>query len=163
MVTLLVIASTIPWSMKQNSKRRNPHKEPPVTPARSRLMAAVRVQNTAPELLVRKALRSIGVRYSLHPKSLPGRPDICVSSQKLAIFVHGCFWHRHANCRKATSPKTRSGFWTEKFLANVARDKRKTRELRKLGWSVLVIWECQCRDTDRLRSRLTRIVDQLRS
>lgn len=103
----------------------------------------------------------MGVRYSLHRKSLPGRPDICVSSQKLAIFVHGCFWHRHANCRKATSPKTRNRFWNEKFLVNVARDRRKTRELRRLGWSVVVVWECQSKETDRLLSLLRKNVDRL--
>jgi DNA mismatch endonuclease (patch repair protein) len=132
----------------------------PVTPFRSALMASVRQQHSGPELVVREILRELGLKYSLHRKSLPGRPDICLPAKRSVVFVHGCFWHRHKGCRKSTTPKTRSDFWTDKFMKNVRRDARNTAALRKMGWSVYVVWECRCKDRDRLRRRLARCFTQ---
>lgn len=106
-------------------------------------MSGIRGRHTRPELAVRKALYAAGHRYRLHPKSLPGRPDIAVGKSRCAIFVHGCFWHRHPGCRFAYTPKSNVRFWLKKFDENVRRDKRANTALRKAGWKVLVIWECQ--------------------
>jgi DNA mismatch endonuclease (patch repair protein) len=122
--------------------------------ARSALMARVRQKHSAPELAVRKALRSLGIRYSLHRKTLPGSPDICISSRRSIIFVHGCFWHRHKSCKYATTPKTRVEFWRKKFEGNVRRDARNAAALRRLGWKVFTIWECKCRDHGKLERML---------
>jgi DNA mismatch endonuclease (patch repair protein) len=142
-------------TLRRTTKKINPDF---IDPARSALMARVRQKHSAPELKVRRLLRDLGASYRLHPKSLPGTPDIIVAEAKCAIFVHGCFWHRHPSCPKATMPKTRVTFWRDKFEKNVARDARKARALRKLGWHVLTVWECQCRDPDKIRRRLTRIL-----
>jgi len=136
-------------------KTKNPD---PIDPQRSALMARVRQRHSAPELEVQRQLRRLGASYRLHSKLLPGTPDIVLPSAKCAIFVHGCFWHRHPYCAKATTPKTRAAFWTDKFAKNIARDARKTRALRKLGWSVMTIWECHCRDADKLTRRLKRML-----
>ncbi len=117
-------------------------------------MARVGQKNTKPELIVRKLLHGLGYRYRLHRKNLPGTPDICFSSRKKVIFVHGCFWHRHEGCRRTTTPKTRTDFWEEKFRQNVARDRRKIDDLQKLGWNALVVWECETEDESELESRL---------
>jgi DNA mismatch endonuclease (patch repair protein) len=121
---------------------------------RSLIMAAVHSKNTKPEMVVRKLVFGMGYRYRLHSAKLPGKPDMVFPSRCKAIFVHGCFWHRHKGCRYATSPKTRVEFWERKFAANVARDKQTERELKKLGWSVLTIWQCQLKDPKRLAKRL---------
>lgn len=120
---------------------------------RSRMMASVRQQNTAPELAVRRELSAMGLRYRLHDKSLPGSPDIVLSKFKSVVFVHGCFWHRHG-CYRTTSPRTRAAFWEEKFRANLSRDRRAARHLRRLGWRVIVIWECAAHNVAGLRRRL---------
>nr|WP_284392921.1 very short patch repair endonuclease [Devosia yakushimensis] len=116
-----------------------------VTAARSKNMRAVKGKDTQPELLVRRALRRLGYRFRLHRKDLPGRPDIVLPRLHLAIFVHGCFWHRHEGCPRTSTPKTRADFWQQKFEANVARDRRTELALRELGWRVLIIWECEIR------------------
>ncbi len=104
-------------------------------------MSAVRGKNTKPELLVRRLLRMEGlIGYRLHPKAVPGRPDIAFQRRKIAIFVHGCFWHRCPKCTKRF-PKSNRSYWMPKLRANVERDARKEKELRKAGWKVLVIWE----------------------
>lgn len=121
---------------------------------RSELMAAIRTRDTAPELTVRRIAHRMGLRFRLHPKDLPGRPDVVLPKHRLVVFVHGCFWHRHAGCRYATTPKSRIAFWTEKFAANVARDARHEAALRELGWRVLVIWECETRDAGTVERRL---------
>ena len=137
---------------------RRPRKKPPIeaepSPERSALMARVGQKNTKPELIVRKLLYGLGYRYRLHRKDLPGTPDICFISRKKAVFVHGCFWHRHEGCRRTTTPKTRTDFWEEKFRQNVARDRRKIDDLRQLGWNALIVWECETEDTPELESRL---------
>jgi DNA mismatch endonuclease (patch repair protein) len=114
-----------------------------IDPIRSRIMRAVRRTNTRPEMVVRCLLHSAGYRYRLHRKDLPGTPDIVMPRHRMVIFVHGCFWHRHAGCSKATTPKTRVTFWSTKFQQNQARDRRNNDELRSKGWRVLTIWECQ--------------------
>lgn len=108
---------------------------------RSKIMSRVRSKDTGPELLVRKALHKQGFRYRLHPKNLPGHPDMVFPRYRAVIFVHGCFWHRHG-CHLSTSPKTHQDFWKEKFEANVKRDRRIQEELRSSGWRILTIWEC---------------------
>ena len=109
---------------------------------RSRMMAAIRGCNTKPETTLRKALHAMGLRYRLHRKDLPGRPDIVLPSRKAVIFVHGCFWHRHEGCRFASVPATRPDFWNEKFRTNVERDRRTLSALHNAGWRTAVVWEC---------------------
>lgn len=121
-------------------------------------MRAVRRADTGPELILRKLLHAHGYRFRLHRRDLPGTPDIVLPRRKVTIFVHGCFWHGHERCSKATTPKMRVPFWTEKFERNVARDRRNEGLLRDLGWTVLVIWECEIRSPHTL---LTRLVEEL--
>lgn len=110
---------------------------------RSRMMSGIRGRDTKPELIVRKFLHAQGLRYRIAPKDLPGRPDIVLPKYRTVVFVHGCFWHRHPGCRLAATPATRKNFWEEKFKSNVQRDLRIRCDLRKKGWRVLIIWECQ--------------------
>lgn len=121
---------------------------------RSKIMSAVRQRGTAPELAVRRILTDLGLRYRLNAPGLPGRPDIANRSKRLAIFVHGCFWHRHSNCRRATSPKENRDFWMAKFQANVKRDRRNAAALRRLNFRVLTIWECETAEPALLTRRL---------
>ena len=124
----------------------------------SRIMSRVRAKNTKPELCLRKMLCQAGFRgYRLHWRKAPGRPDICYPSKKIAIFVHGCFWHRCPHCNPST-PKSHQKFWREKFRKNKLRDKRKVRLLKKDGWKVCNFWECQLKSkTERMISIITRI------
>ena len=105
-------------------------------------MSGIRGTNTQPEIQVRSALHKAGYRFRLHRKDLPGKPDIVLPKYKTAIFVHGCFWHGH-DCKNFKWPKTRPEFWRDKILGNKARDERHSQELQKLGWRVIVIWECE--------------------
>ena len=111
--------------------------------ARSRLMSKIRGKDTKPEMAVRSYLHARGLRYRLHDKSLPGKPDLVFRSRRVVVFVHGCFWHGHAGCNKARTPKTHEDFWRTKVETNAARDRRNIRKLRSLGWHVFVIWQCQ--------------------
>ena len=122
---------------------------------RSENMSRIKGRDTAPELAVRRIAHGLGLRFRLHRKDLPGRPDLVFPKHRLAVFVHGCFWHRHDGCRYAYTPKSRSAFWTNKFAGNVARDQRKEEALRNLGWQVLVIWECETRDEENIKQSLT--------
>ena len=108
-------------------------------------MSGVRGRNTRPELRVRKALFASGFRFRLHKKGLPGTPDIVLAKYRLAIFVHGCFWHQHPGCRYATVPKSNQQFWLEKLERNKIRDKSKVAQLLRLKWRVLLVWECATR------------------
>jgi DNA mismatch endonuclease (patch repair protein) len=121
---------------------------------RSLIMAAVHSEDTGPEMAVRRIVHGLGYRYRLHVRSLPGCPDLVFAGRRKIIFVHGCFWHRHKNCRYATSPKTSSEFWEAKFAANVARDRRVWRDLKRLGWGVLTIWQCELKELENLTRRL---------
>ncbi|KRB61368.1 endonuclease [Rhizobium sp. Root708] len=125
-----------------------------VDPKRSALMAHVKGKNTKPEMIVRRLLFGMGLRYRVHSRDLPGSPDIVFPGRRKVIFVHGCFWHRHAGCRLASTPKTRVDFWQAKFDANIARDSRNIDALERLGWSVLVVWQCEIKDRAELIDRL---------
>ena len=118
---------------------------------RSWLMSRVGGKNTTPELRVRKAAHAQGLRFRLHRKDLPGKPDLVFPKRRMVLFVHGCFWHRHPGCRKASNPSTRTEYWNEKFETNVARDSRVVTELEALGWHVAVIWECETKDPETLK------------
>lgn len=122
---------------------------------RSRNMAAIKGRNTKPEMRVRSLLHSLGYRYRLHRKDLPGKPDIVLPKYRTAIFVHGCFWHSH-DCRWGmVTPKTRPEFWKEKRHGTTERDARNVLALEAAGWRVLVIWECELRSTHELLALLT--------
>jgi len=123
------------------ASKRPKHKKTALTKSES--MARVRSKNTKPELLLRKALWARGLRYRIHVKDLPGRPDIVFSGSRLAIFVHGCFWHHHGCPRSSKMPRTNIEFWEKKIAANVSRDERTRAELKELGWSSIIAWECQ--------------------
>lgn len=127
---------------------------------RSWLMSRVKPKDTIPEIKVRKAAHSLGYRFRLHRADLPGRPDIVFPRLRLAIFVHGCFWHRHADCKKASMPKSKVEFWRDKFERNVARDAANVAELERLGWRVEVIWECETKNAESLYGRISAIVQQ---
>ena len=130
---------------------------------RSRIMAAVHSRNTGPELLVRRFLWSKGIRYRLHVANVPGTPDISLSRCKLAIFVHGCFWHGHVGCPKGRLPKTRLEYWGPKIDANMKRDVVIAEQLNQAGWHQLVIWECQLRTRQATDTALTRLWNDIRS
>ena len=125
---------------------------------RSALMAGIRGRDTAPEVGVRRIAHRMGMRFRLHRKNLPGRPDLVFPKHRLVVFVHGCFWHRHEGCRHASTPKSQIAFWTEKFAANVARDGRQEAALRARGWRVLVIWECETRHKAVVERKLSTLV-----
>ena len=119
-----------------------------VSEQRSRNMSAIKSKNTKPEIKVRKILHSIGYRFRLHRKDLPGSPDIVLPKYKTVIFVHGCFWHRHKNCKYASTPKTRQEFWEAKFRENINRDKLNQENLSSKGWKIIIVWECEIKDKD---------------
>jgi DNA mismatch endonuclease (patch repair protein) len=126
---------------------------------RSEIMARVRSTNTRPEMHVRKLIFGLGYRYRLHVKDLPGRPDIVFRKLDRVIFVHGCFWHRHAGCALARLPKSRLDFWLPKLEGNKTRDERNKRELRRMGWKILTVWECELKRPARLAGRIRRFLD----
>ena len=111
-------------------------------------MSAIKSKNTKPEIKVRKVLHSMGYRFRLHSKDLPGSPDIVLPKYKTVIFVHGCFWHRHENCKYASTPKTRQEFWETKFRENINRDKINQENLSSKGWKIIIVWECEIKDKD---------------
>lgn len=125
---------------------------------RSRMMAGIKGSNTQPELLVRRYLHATGLRFRLHDRRLPGRPDIVLPRYRTVVLIHGCFWHRHPDCRYATTPATRADFWASKFSSNVQRDQRVAAALVSLGWKVLTFWECETRDPANLDLLFFRIV-----
>ena len=109
-------------------------------------MACVKSKDTKPELIVRRFLHRNGFRYRLHCKKLPGKPDLVLPKYNIVIFINGCFWHSHPNCRRASIPKTNSAFWIQKLNKNVARDEANVSMLKSSGWNVVVIWQCQLSD-----------------
>jgi DNA mismatch endonuclease (patch repair protein) len=127
------------------------------TELRSLNMSRIKSRDTRPELFVRSLLHRMGYRFRLHRSDLPGKPDIVLPRHKLIIFVHGCFWHRHKGCRFAYTPKSRVEFWECKLGGNVERDIRVRKALRKLGWRVVIVWECELRNAAKLEARLRRL------
>ena len=123
---------------------------------RSKMMASIRGRDTKPELLVRKALHRAGYRFRLHEKALPGRPDIVMKKHEVAIFVQGCFWHRHIGCHYCTTPATNQDFWKLKFKSNVRRDRRDQLALIAAGWRVAIIWECVLKGSEADREKFAR-------
>ena len=125
-----------------------------VSEQRSRNMSAIKSKNTKPEIKVRKVLHSMGYRFRLHSKDLPGSPDIVLPKYKTVIFVHGCFWHRHENCKYASNPKTRQEFWNKKFKENIKRDSEIQDKIKNLDWRSVVIWECETKNIENLREKI---------
>ena len=120
-------------------------------------MSRVKSKDTLAEMRVRRIAHSLGLRYRLYRRDLPATPDCVFPRHRVVLFVHGCFWHRHPGCKKATTPKSRVRFWQEKFNRNVARDQKAVEDLEALGWTVATIWECETKDEDTVRSRLREI------
>ncbi len=121
---------------------------------RSEVMSRIKNRNTKPELTVRSLLHRMGYRFRLHRTNLPGKPDIVLPRYQTVIFVHGCFWHRHKDCRFAYTPKTRVEFWVKKLESNVIRDQVVKVDLEQLGWQVVTVWECELRDLKNLETRI---------
>jgi DNA mismatch endonuclease (patch repair protein) len=131
--------------------------------ARSILMSRIRGKDTAPEMFVRRIVHSLGYRYRLHCRNLPGTPDLVFRRLRKIIFVHGCFWHRHEGCRFAYTPKTRRPFWEEKFRLNKERDRRHLLMLRRDGWDVLILWECELESPAAAGGRIRRFLCRTKS
>ncbi|PCK78490.1 very short patch repair endonuclease [Rhizobium sophoriradicis] len=129
---------------------------------RSARMALIRSTDTSPEVTLRKALHRLGLRYVLRKKGLPGKPDLVFPKHRAVVFVHGCFWHRHEGCKVASTPKSNTEFWKDKFDRNVARDVRVQGELRAQGWRVFVIWECDLQSKARTNSTAVRLAADIR-
>lgn len=125
-------------------------------------MAAIKGKNTKPELLVRKTIHARGLRFRLHRRDLPGKPDLVLPRFKLAIFVHGCFWHQHEDCRLANAPKSRVDYWEGKLAKNRERDRAHVMALQAMGWRVEIIWECEAKVPATLKARLDAIFGPLR-
>ena len=121
---------------------------------RSHIMAQVKSTNTLPEIAVRSLLHRMGFRFTLHNERLPGKPDICLPKYRTVIFVHGCFWHRHRGCKRATTPTSNTAYWSQKFSRNIARDKKNARLLTRQGWNVILVWECQLKNPERLAKKV---------
>ena len=121
---------------------------------RSEVMSRIKGRDTKPELKVRSVLHRLGFRFRVHKAGLVGRPDIVLSRYKTVVFVHGCFWHRHPGCKFAYTPRSRVRFWMRKLRGNIERDRLVRGRLRRLGWNVLVVWECDLREPERLKRRL---------
>ncbi len=126
---------------------------------RSEVMRRVKSENTKPEMLVRRLVYSMGYRYRLHDASVPGKPDLVFKGRRKAIFVHGCFWHGHGCARGARTPKTNRGYWEKKIGRTVARDQANQEKLRAVGWTFLLVWECQLTDREELAQRLQAFLD----
>lgn len=123
-------------------------------------MRAVKSANTGPEMLVRRVLYSLGYRYRLHRKDLPGKPDIVLPGRRAAIFVHGCFWHGHLCKRGDRKPKANAAYWLKKITSNKARDARNMKTIRAGGWRALTVWECEIKDAKKLERRLKTFLDR---
>lgn len=117
-------------------------------------MSRIGCRDTTPERQVRSILHRMGYRFRLHSRKLPGKPDVVLPAYRTVVFVHGCFWHRHGGCKLAYSPKSRVEFWTRKFADNVRRDHTAARLLKRLGWKVMTVWECELTDAEEVARRL---------
>ena len=128
---------------------------------RSHVMSRIRSKDTSPEIILRSLLHRLGYRFRLHVKGLPGKPDIVLPKYKRVIFVHGCFWHLHKGCRDGTIPKTQHEKWKTKLERNVERDKSHIKQLRKMGWKPLVIWECELENrTEIVQNKISQFLSQ---
>lgn len=127
------------------------------TDRRSENMSKIKSKDTKPEKVVRKILSVMGLKYRLHSKKLPGKPDIVIASKKTAVFINGCFWHQHENCKRKSTPKTNAEYWKPKLANNVAKQKKDIQEIKKLGLKPWIIWECQTADRESLAKRIRRI------
>lgn len=127
---------------------------------RSEIMSHIRSKGMAPEMAVRRLVFSLGYRYRLHQKDLPGKPDLVFSSRRKVIFVHGCFWHQHRGCVDSRTPRTNQAYWIPKLERNKKRDKSNRAKLTKMGWRSLVIWECWTRDAPRLERMIRQFLDE---
>jgi DNA mismatch endonuclease (patch repair protein) len=123
-------------------------------------MSRIKGRDTAPEKIVRSLLHREGFRFRLHSKKLPGKPDIVLPKWHTAIFVHGCFWHRHSGCSNCSMPKSNTEFWEIKFCGNIERDRRNVAKLHEAGWNVIVVWECELASPDKLRNRLANLLNR---
>jgi len=121
-------------------------------------MSRIRSKNTKPELIVRRVLSKMGIRYRLHNSKLPGKPDIMISKAKTIIFINGCFWHQHKNCKKQVMPASNRDYWEKKLKRNIEKQKQDVRALRKLGWKVHKLWECQTADEMKLTKKVLQIL-----
>lgn len=130
---------------------------------RSERMARIKSAHTRPEVVLRKTLHNLGLRYRLNSATLPGKPDLVFPRYKAVVFVHGCFWHRHQNCNIATTPKSNTSFWVDKFSKNVARDERVISILRSLGWRVFVVWECEVSSLKKSKATGLKLSNLIRS
>jgi len=130
---------------------------------RSERMSRIVSKDTQPELVLRRVLHGLGFRYRLHGSGLPGRPDLVLPRYKTVVFVHGCFWHRHADCSIATTPKSNTSYWIDKFQKNVSRDARVTKALEEAGWRVLVVWECEVSSAVKAKSTGEKLAMRIRS
>ena len=131
-----------------------------VTPEhRSAIMSRIRSKDMKPEMAVRRLTHAMGYRYRLHRRDLPGKPDLVFPSRRKVVFVHGCFWHRHPGCRRATLPKSNRDFWLAKFQRNAERDAEQQRQLAEQGWAVLIVWECEVQDHDATARRVREFLD----
>ena len=128
---------------------------------RSWNMGRIRSKDTKPEIIVRSLLHRAGYRFRLHCRNLPGTPDIVLPKYKSIIFVHGCYWHRHEDCKYAYIPKSREDFWEKKFKANVERHKKVSHQLQELGWRQLVVWECETKNLERLIDKLSEFLESV--
>jgi DNA mismatch endonuclease (patch repair protein) len=125
-----------------------------IAPARSALMSRIGPRGSKAEMVVRRLAHRLGYRFRLHRRDLPGSPDLVFPGTRKVVFVHGCFWHRHAGCPRTTTPSTRHSFWMEKFARNTERDAQVEFKLRALGWDVLTIWECETTYASEVEKRL---------
>ena len=128
---------------------------------RSDIMSKVRQEGTKPEILIRRFLFSHGFRYRKNDKRYPGKPDIVLPKYRTIIFVHGCFWHGHENCKAATLPKTNTDFWKKKISENIARDQKNIETLREEGWNVITIWQCEIENRNKRKERLDLLLDKI--
>ncbi|MDQ3812453.1 MAG: very short patch repair endonuclease [Armatimonadota bacterium] len=126
-------------------------------------MRRIHSTGTKPEMLVRKLIHSLGYRYRLHSKQLPGKPDLVFSKRRKAIFVHGCFWHQHPGCKTCHIPKSRQEYWAPKLSRNVNRDRENQRKLREMGWNILVIWECQLKNRQNLIGQIKAFLEDTKN
>lgn len=131
-----------------------------ITPEqRSRLMSRVKSKNSRPEMVIRRLIFAMGYRFRLHAPNLPGHPDIVFPSKRKVIFVHGCFWHRHAGCKRASTPSSRQEYWLPKFARTLERDTEAVQRLGAMGWSSLIIWECETQDAETLTNMIIQFLE----